>query len=68
MKIIQLTIEHKMADQGQFDLDVVFTMILCGYNFYLTRYEAHIHKLASKSFSEYVDLISKLDDLKLQTY
>ena len=44
------TIILKMADQGRSDLDIAFTMILCDTNFYLVRYETHIHKLASKKF------------------
>ena len=55
----------KMADQGWPDLHVVFTVILCSANFFdLVRYEAHIHKSASNSFSEPAYLIYKLYDLK----
>ena len=36
-------IMQKMVDQGRSDLDVVSTMILCGANFYLVRYKAHIY-------------------------
>ena len=57
-----------MADQGRSDLDVVFTMILCATNFLFVNHEAHIHKLALNSFWEHAQLISKLYDLKEQTY
>ena len=32
---MQQTITQKMADQGLFDLDVVFTLILCAANFFI---------------------------------
>ena len=60
----QYTITQNMADQGQSDFDVVFTVILCATNFYLVSYEAHIHKLASNSFWEHAQLISNPYNLK----
>ena len=57
-------IDHYPKDGGPFVLHVVFTIMPCGKNIYLVRYEAHIHKLTSNCFSEYVHLILKPYDLK----
>ena len=53
-----------MADQKRFDVYVVLTIILCGTNFYLVRYELEIHKLSLDTLSEPVYLVSKPYDLK----
>ena len=60
----QWTITQKIADKGGLSFILFYHDPLWYQPFYLLRYKAHIHKLASNSFSEPVQLISKSHDLK----